>query len=103
MALWHLQLVSVPVVARLHVEHDGVSARLGFALRPDRGTGGLVLLQHTINLDVLELEGVYLRLDFPLRHDDELLARLCAAEVDELVSVLRKRIRHAHSHEPGGP
>ena len=102
MALWRLQLVSVPEVACLHVEDDRICAWLGVDLLPDRSAGGLVLLDHAINLDVIELEAVHLRLDLPLRHDDELLGRLCTAQIDELFSVLCERIfchDSCHTHQ----
>ena len=102
MALWRLQIVSVPEVACLHVEDDRVRAWFCIDLLPDRGAGGLVLLDHAVNLDVLELEGVYLRLNLSLRDDDELLGRLRTAQVDELVSVLCERIfchGSCHTHQ----
>ena len=101
-ALCRLQIVAVPEVARLHVEHDRVRAWLGVALLPDRSAGGLVLLDHAVNLDVIELEAVQLRLDLPLCHDDQLVGRLRAAQVDELVSVLCERVvchGPCHTHQ----
>ena len=102
MALWRLQIVSVPEVACLHVEDDRVRAWFCIDLLPDRGAGGLVLLDHAVDLHVLELEGVNLRLNLPLRHDDELRGRLRTAQVDELVGVLCERIfchDSCHTHQ----
>ena len=82
-----LQLVPVPELFSLHVQDDRICAGLGFAQLPDLPTGLLVLRQHAVDRGVLHLQPLELCLDLALRHDDELLARLRAAQVDELVSV----------------